>query len=178
MQGHDPDAEVSGKYVLAFVESAGEVSAVFERKVRATFEDEIGAVEPDGWYRTADVKSAYHSVLSSVGSKTMKQGGKATAEVLDFPVEYSVAEAMTALQEEHSAAGVYRNTDSDTPAGQYTFSIDGRSGHFGATTGYPYTEPFVAGIYERLIAKHGGSVPDLTETEPASGEQFAWEASW
>jgi hypothetical protein len=178
MSGYDPDAETIGKYILAFVESAGTVSPVFERKVRETFETEIGEVEADGWYRNDDVKGAYHSVLNKVGPKTMKQGGKATSGALDFPADTSVEEALTLLQKEHSADGVYRNTTSDTPAGQYTFEISGNSAHLGATEGYPYTKPFVEGLYKGIIEEYSNSAPELTETTPKAGEQFAWDATW
>ncbi|MFC7057114.1 hypothetical protein [Halovenus salina] len=104
MSDYDPDAEVVGKYMLAFIESAGEVSPVFESKVRSTFEEYTGKVKPDKWYRAEDVKQTYEAILADVGPRTMKNGGVETANTLPFDEDKSVEGALALLCEEHTAA--------------------------------------------------------------------------
>ncbi|SDJ62800.1 hypothetical protein SAMN05216226_10687 [Halovenus aranensis] len=179
MSGYDPDAEVIGKYILAFIESAGEVSPVFESKVRSKFEENTGEIRPDEWYTAEDVKRTYESILADVGPKTMKNGGIETAKALPFEEDNSVAEALDLLCEEHTSSEVYRNTASRQPAGQYTYEVNGRSAHLGATEDYPYTKPFVEGIYRGLIRKYGtGATPEFEETTPRPDEGFAWHVEW
>lgn len=180
MSEYDPEAEVIGRYIMAFIESAGEVSPIFESKVRSKFEENTGRIEPDSWYTAKNVKYTYEAILADVGPKTMKTGGIETAKTLPFDENNSVEEALQLLCEEHTSDDVYRNTTSQQPAGQYTYEVHDRSAHLGATEDYPYTKPFVEGIYTGLIRKYGPSraTPEFEETEPRAEEGFAWQVEW
>jgi len=178
--GYDPTAEATGRYIVAFVEAAGEVSPVFARKVQEIFEEKIGDISADEYYRHESVKEGFEAVLVEVGPKTMTEGGIATAKELPFPEDTTIQEALEMLRDEHSVGKSYRNTDSDRPGGQYRCELAGASGHFGATEGYPYTKPYVRGIYQGIIEKYGPreARPRFEETAPRDGEQFAWQVEW
>lgn len=178
--GYDPTAEATGRYIVAFIDAAGEVSPVFAQKVQQIFEEKIGDISAEEYYRHDKVKEGFEAVLVEVGPKTMTEGGIASAKALPFPEDTTIQEALEMLREEHSVGNSYRNTNSDRPAGQYTYELSGTSGHFGATEGYPYTKPYVRGIYQGIIEKYGPkeSRPKFEETTPKDGEQFAWQVEW
>lgn len=178
--GYDPTAEATGRYIIAFIDAAGEVSPVFAQKVERIFEEKIGDVSAEEYYRHDKVKEGFEAVLVEVGPKTMTEGGIATAKELPFPDDTTIQEALEMLREEHSVGNSYRNTDSDRPAGQYTFDLSGTAGHFGATNGYPYTKPYVKGIYQGIIEKYGPrrARPEFTEATPKPNEKFAWHVEW
>lgn len=180
MSDFDPSSEVIGQYIQVFIQSAGKVSPVFEKKVNAKFEEEVGTIEPDEWYNSGDVKRAYQAILAEVGPKTMEEGGLETAKALPFPEETGVEEAFELLCAEHVSDDVYRNTDSPRPAGQYTHDVSDRSAHLGATEGYPYTRPFAKGLFDGVVRQYGpaDASATFTETDPRPDEGFAWTVEW
>lgn len=179
MGENDPDAEVSGQYVVPFIQAAGEVSPVFERKVNERFKQEVGEVNPEGWYRAGDIWQVYETILDDVGPKTMEQGGEKTAETLPFDENTGVDEAINILRAESVSDDTYRKTDADRPAGQYTHDISEGGGHLGLTEGYPFPVPFAKGLYQGIIKQCvPGASPEFTETDPRPDERFAWTVEW
>lgn len=178
MSSYDANAEATGKYMNSFIQAAGEVSSVFEKRTREMFEKHIGDVEPDGWYKLDDVAKAFKEIREEVGAQTMKRGGEASGAALPFPDDTSLEDAIAMLVEANQEA--YRNSDMEYPAGTYLYEVDGRSARFGVDEAYPLTKPFAEGVYTALIDQYGpnDAIPNFEEAEPKGDEQFAWEVSW
>lgn len=180
MPAYDPESEVAGEYLVAFVESAGEVSPIFERKVREIFEQHMSPVQSDEWYQTEKVARALEEVDSEIGPKTMREGGAESVTAVPWPDDVaSVAEAAEFLQEAHREA--YRNSDMENPAGNYTFEqIRGRKARVGVTLGFPSPPAWAEGVFRHLPKEFGpeDATPQLTEKTPEEDEAAAWELVW
>jgi hypothetical protein len=180
MSNYDPDAEATGKYMVAFVESAGEVSPVFERKVREIFETHLGTLEADSWYRNADIKKAFDEILEEVGEKTMKQGGVESGKAIEWPDDVgTVMGALEIWNTFHEAA--YRNSDLDFPAGKYTVEERGeRTARIGITDGYNLSAAFAKGCSKGIAQDLGPKDSQITieDTDPEANEQAAWMLTW
>ncbi|SDJ73630.1 hypothetical protein SAMN05216226_10892 [Halovenus aranensis] len=175
---YDKNSEVIGKYIVAFIESAGEVSPVFERKMQNMFDERIGTVNADEWYDTESVVETYQQVLSEVGEQSVMKAGQQNAVVVQPPADEGLKAALEHLNEEHRQA--FRDSHKEYPAGRYTFDIQERDAHLGVDNDYPFPRPFVHGFYQKFIDLYGpgDSSADLDETAPRPNEQFAWEATW
>ena len=180
MDQYDPDAEATGYYMTAFVEAAGEVSPVFERKVRDIFETHLGALEPEGWYRNGDITDAFEEIITQVGDKTMLQGGIESGAAIDWDDDVeTVMDALNRWNDKHAAA--YRNSDATYPAGKYTIESAGdRAARVGITDSYNLTAAFAKGCSKGIVRDLGpaGSSPTIEDTEPTADEQAAWILSW
>jgi hypothetical protein len=178
MPAYDPTAEADGEYIAAFAAQAGEVSPVFEKKVRNVFEQEIGGAEPDEWYAVADIVRAFEKIEDKAGERTLEQGGIATGKALPWPEGVdSVADGLATVNDLHLAA--YRNSDADVPAGQFTFeSVGDESARVGVTEGYPYPDAYARGALKGAVSDLTGSSPDVTETDTHGDERTAWRVEW
>lgn len=180
MASYDPTAEATGKYMVAFVESAGEVSPVFERKVREIFEKHLGTLEEDSWYLNADIEKAFDEVLEEVGEKTMKQGGIESGKAIEWPDDVeTVMDGLGMWNTFHEAA--YRNSDLDFPAGKYTIERQGeRVVRAGITDAYNLSAPFAKGCSKGIVQDLGPNDKPITleDTTPNDGEQAAWILEW
>lgn len=180
MSYYDPDAEATGKYMVAFIESAGKVSPVFERKVREIFEDHLGTLEEDSWYRNANVEKAFDEVLEEVGEKTMIEGGVESGKAIDWPDEVeTVMDGFSVWNSFHEAA--YRNSDLDFPAGKYTVEqLGDREVRVGITEGYNLSAEFAKGCSKGIVQElsTGSNRARLEDTDPRSEEQAAWILEW
>lgn len=179
MPEHDTDALVTGKYLIAFVQSTGEVSPVFERKTRSLFEEQLGELDPEEWYQLGTVAELYESIRDDVGQATMRKGGVATGEALPFDTANDLEGALASLNEEHKAA--FRDSDMEWPAGKYFVKDRGsQSVRVGVDEAYPYPESFVEGVFDAFVQRYGppDTSPTLEAEEPDPGERFVWKASW
>lgn len=175
------EAEVHGRYVASFIESAGEVSPVFERKVREIFDNHIsGEITYDEWYPISDVSDAFHRVLREVGESTMREGGAASARQVPWPEEVTaVSDGLQRLDQMHQDSS--RGGTSPEPAGSYTIDIRGdRSARVAVTEDWPYTAPEAEGVLKGVVDSLGDerAVPTINETDTRSGELAAWDLSW
>jgi hypothetical protein len=176
MPEYDPDSQADGRYVVAFMESAGEVSPVFERKVKDYFESHLPSVDADEWYNTDDVVTAFEKINQDIGSQTMEQGGREAAKAVPWPDEVnSVSGAITALQQAHRDA--YRNSNQQNPAGNYTFE---KSGKRTAHVGFPYAPAFAQGVFKQVcdIFGDGSPAPQLEPADTKPDESDAWTLTW
>ncbi|WP_267161566.1 hypothetical protein [Halovenus salina] len=180
MTSYDTESEADGRYVVAFVESAGEVSPVFQRKVNDIFEKHLPHVDAEAWYRTEDVVLAFSEVRDEIGSKTMMQGGTESAKAIPWPDSVStLSDALTALIDLHRDA--YRNSNQTNPAGNYTFEkLDNRAARVGILEGFPYGPGFAEGVFKQVAADFGpaDARPTLDEANPNTDESHAWELTW
>lgn len=179
MSGYDRDSKVTGKYLLAFVESTGEVSPVFQRKTQNLFEEKIGELDPDEWYNTEIVTSVYEDIRDDVGPNTMRQGGEAVGDAVPYPGELSIEEAIDRLNEEHKQS--FRDSSMERPAGKYLVkNQNDRSARMGVDNDYAFPKSLVNGVFTAFIKEHGPSDanPEFDEVEPNGDELFAWEVTW
>jgi hypothetical protein len=179
-KSYDPEAVGDGQYVVAFVESAGEVSPVFERKVRDIFSKHLGDVSAEAWYPLPDLIAAFDEIEEEIGTKTMRQGGREAAAAIPWPDGVDSPEAAhQVLFEAHQDA--YRESTRENPAGNYTVEIDGdRSATVGVLDGYPYPRSFAAGVFKYIFSEFGpeDAAPRLEETTPNPEQSAAWTVTW
>jgi hypothetical protein len=181
MPEYDSDADATGKYVVAFVENAGEVSAVFERKTRRLVEKHVGELDPDGWYKVGDFSDALHEIEDEVGHRTMEQAGRVGVRELEIPDDATLQEAYEHLNAIHTSEDVHRNSEMDAPAGQYTHDLnDDRSAHVGMSQAYPYTKSWAKGVHKELITLYGpeDASPTFEKTTARPDELAAWTVEW
>lgn len=180
MPAYDPDSEADGRYVVAFVESAGEVSPVFQRKVTDMFEKHLPSLDADEWYRTEDVVLAFNEVNEEIGSKTMEQGGVESARAIPWPDSVStLSDALDLLIKQHRDA--YRNSSQKNPGGNYTVEVrDDSSARVGILEGFPYGSAFARGVFKQVAGEFSpaGAQPTLEPVEPDADESHAWELTW
>lgn len=179
MVSYDEDAEIAGKYSLAFIQAAGEVSSVFEKKTREMFEAALGGeVDPEELYKFGNVVEAYQDIRDDVGDNTMKRGGAASGKTVPVPDDADLEEAFEVLLEEHNRQ--FQNSNQEYPGGKYLYELDERTARLGVDEGYPLPKSFVEGVYEALIKEYGPSdaVPSFEEVEPEDDERFAWKVTW
>lgn len=175
---YDPDSECEGRYPIATIKSAGEVSPVFERKARKLFEEHLGELSENQWYRTEDVVNAYHSLVNQVGDKSMREGGKESAKAVQWPENVdSPMDGLAALAEMHKQA--YRNSDQEYPAGRYTFEkINQTTAHVGITEDYPLPSSNAKGVFIGVVQSLSGTTPNVAEITPKDNERKGFEIKW
>lgn len=178
MTNYDSTSEVIGRYPLATVESAGEVSPVFERKARELFNEHLGELDAEEWYQVDDVVAAYESLRDEVGESTMRQGGKESAKAVEWPPEVDTVRAgLSVLAEMHKEA--FRNSPEEFPAGKYTFEpLGDRHAHVGISNGYPFTASHAEGVFIGVVQDLSDSRPSIEETTAKADEEAAFELTW
>jgi len=180
MPAYDPDAEGDGQYVVAFIESAGDVSTVFERKVRTIFEKHLSSIDAEQWYRVEDLAAAFDEIDNEVGEQTLEQGGIEATKTAPYPEEIrSIEGAFETLSEEiHPAA--YRNGTGTDPAGNYTSDVSERSARVGILEGYPYPPAFAKGVMKQIPRRfgRGDASPTMERVDPHPRETHAWQMEW
>lgn len=181
MPEYDPDAEVTAKYMIAFVDAAGEVSSVFKQTAQETLEEHLGELNPEKWYRLEDCVAALDDVHDQVGPTTITKGGVAAAKALPIQDELSLEEAIEELKAVHDGEGNVRNSKLDTPAGQYVTDIhEDRSARLAVNNSWPLPKPWAKGVYKGVIERWGpdNAIPSFDETTAREDESFAWNVEW
>jgi hypothetical protein len=180
MPEYDPNAEGDGRYVVAFIESAGEVSPVFERKLRTIAEEHLGSIGAEKWYLVEDLESMFEEVQEEIGSKTPKEGGIEGAKAVPWPDGVSsIGEALEFLQQAHREA--YRDSQMKNPAGNYTFTRTGdREMQVGVTNGFYLPTAWAKGVFEYVPREFGPNDTHvrLTEKSPEDHQIASWELLW
>jgi len=174
------DAECIGKYPLAFVESAGNVSPVFERKLRDIMADHgLQDVDEDEWVSLQAVVDTYEETHDEAGPSTMRQAGIENGRVIEWPPEVTTPQdGLAALDDIHQAA--FRG-GTDHPAGRYTYEkVDATTAKVGLSDDYAFPkeigEGAVKGVVESLADE--SVVVDVQEDDAAAGEKAAFVVSW
>lgn len=172
------DTEIIGRYILAFVESTGKVSKVFERKTRDIFAEnglDISAVEEDGWYDALSYAAAMQQVEDEVGEQTLMEAGAEQAKNVPWPEQVrSVSDGLNFLVEADKQA------HRPDYGGNYRYEkIDGSTGRFGIRERAPYPVTNYKGVFEGAVRSLSDSnSAELSPTEPKADEQAAFEISW
>jgi len=161
--------------VSAFIASAGEVSPVFERKVREYLEKNgIDSVDPDSFYTLDKFSKAVHQVENDVGNMTTLEAGREMISVIDELSNMpSLADTIEIGQQQQRAA--YKNF-SPEDAGQLRHEQrdDGtdRVAYYG---GWRYPEGFTEGIMKGFArVTNGYAASGVEPTDPRHDEVFAY----
>jgi hypothetical protein len=177
----DSDVEVTGRYIVSMVESAGEVSPVFERKIRDLLGDHgISDPDADQWYSATDFAAAVNEAATAIGDKTVLEAGvQMGKDVPQPPVVEGPKDALQHVDDAQRAA--YRNSDDPAPAGGYTYeTVDDRTARVGVTEAWPYPREIAEGSLKGIVKStaDGAAVVSVSETVAEPGEAFAFEVSW
>lgn len=173
--------KIIGRYILAFVESTGKVSAVFRDKTEEMFADHglaVEEIEEDSWHDALSYAEAMQDVRSEVGPRTLRQAGAEQASNVPYPghVE-TVEDALEFLVQADIDA--HRPPSGEYP-GDYHFEKTGpSSGRMSVNAEAPYPVENFHGVFEGCVDTFAGvGAGVVTETEPNSGEKAAFEVTW
>lgn len=170
------DPKVSGKYVGAFIESAGDVSPVFERKASNILESNgIDDVDPEDWYSVEKFVDAMSEIEGEVGEKTSEQAGIKMIEVVDeISGLSSMEEAIEIGKEPHRQS--YQNFATEEVGGLKCEQLDNGNLKVAYYGGWEYPEAFTEGIFKGFAKGVDGLTPDDIEPrEPEQDEVYAFE---
>jgi hypothetical protein len=173
--------EIIGRYILAFVESTGDVSPVFERKTRKIFAENgiaIEDVDEESWEDALNYVDTMHAIEDEVGEKTLHQAGVEQGKNVPWPDDVSsVMDGLQFLSEADEAA---HRAPSGNYRGQYIVSrVDESTARVGIREESPYPETDIEGVLEGAVNDlAGSSTATVTTVDPDSGERLAFELSW
>jgi hypothetical protein len=173
------DAEISGAYVAAFVQSAGEVSPIFEKKAKQTLDDRgITEPDPESWYDNEKFGDALFEIVDKAGEKTVAQAGKEmvaiTEEIFEQDDVDGGLEVLTSqhaeIHKDHTVANAGVLTYEQLSPTSYRVASEG---------GYEYPASLVKGAAEETVRQTGGPTSvDVVDVETEANEPFAFEVSW
>ncbi len=183
----DPDVEVTGRYITSMVNSAGEVSPVFGRKMEELLgEFGLADPEPESWYSAQDFAEAVDSATDQIGSKTVAQAGEEMGKDVPKDEFADPHEALAGADAAQQAA--YRGGQTTRPAGGYTYEkVDATEAHLGVTEPFPYQEEIakgaLVGILKDMVERESQVSAEETDTKPTEDpekapEREAYVISW
>lgn len=148
-------AKISGKYVAAFVQSAGEVSAVFEKKAQETLSAHgIDDPDPEEFYDDAAFGAALAEIEETAGERTVRQAGQKMIAVNESVVSQSSAVAgLETMADQH--AGIHRDYSVAEAGGYEVVSTGDRTCRVDVLGDYPFP----------LSLPHGAIEGTVRETE-------------
>lgn len=175
----DEGVEVTGRYVISMVNSAGKVSPVFERKMEELLSEcDIEDPEPDSWYSAERFTRAVDQATSEIGSKTVRQAGEEMGK--DVPKESFEGphEALAGTDAAQQAA--YRGSEG-RPAGGYTYrKVGPTEARVGVTETFPYPEEIakgsIVGITKDMVKREAQVSVEEVNTEPT--DDLAKDPEW
>lgn len=168
------EVTVSGKFVQDFANSAGEVSPVFERKLRKFLaENGIEDISDDGWYPLADFSKAIADVEDVVGEMTARVGGRSAISLVEeLDGTQSLAETMEIGKQANEAA--YRNFTVEK-AGTYDYESTDEGFRLATVGGWQHPKQYTRGLMEGFVENATDyTAEDLEETLSQSDEVFAF----
>lgn len=177
-----PETEGQGLYLLSFIESAGEVSPVFERKAKNLLEKhDLKDVDEEEFYSMEAILTAFDDVVEEVGENTMRQGGEQMGIDAPLPPEVDTPHgafefADVIYKEAHKFDG---SVGEDTLA--YTYEkLGSQSAHVGLKETYPYPEVMGEGAFMGFVKNVLGENVrvSMDETDPKPDERRAWTLEW
>jgi hypothetical protein len=159
---------VSGQYVQAFLQSAGEVSPVFERKALGYLEDHgLEDIDSEDWYPMEKFAPALQAIKEDVGEMTLKRAGIVQVEVTESITSMESPEASVAAANE-VLRQVYRNYSPEA-VGEFRYEEVGDGDHRISMAGaWPYPAQFTKGIMLGLLRETLGV--EVADSEPTSKE--------
>lgn len=161
---------------MAFLESAGAVSAVFERKAANMLEDNgIKDVDPDSWYSAEKFVGAINDIEAEVGQKTSEQAGVKMIEVVpEISGLSSMEEAIEIGKEPHRQS--YRNFSVEEAGDLRYESVQGGPDRVAYYGGWEYPEAFTHGIFKGFAkGVEGLDTNSIEPVDPKEDEAYAFE---
>lgn len=171
-----PEPKISGKYVEAFIDSAGEVSSIFRRKASNILESNgITDVDPEGWYSMEKFVASMNEIEKEVGEKTSEQAGVKMVEVNDAVSNLtSMEESMEIGKELHQQS--HKNFDVDTVGDMKYERLDNGNLKVAFYGGWEYPESLTHGIFKGYAkGVNGLTTNDVEPIEPEGDEVYAAE---
>lgn len=163
--------QMTGANVVAFLASAGEVSPVFEKKARETFNN-YGISDPDesAWYDNEDFTDALFEIVDKAGEKAVQQAGRETTRVNDEILAQDNAEdGLAVLSEQHEA--VHKNFSVES-AGRVVYEeVEPNSYRVSGTGGYKYPEALLRGASKETVVQTVNPGQVRIEDEDTEGDE-------
>src|SRR6056297_2390947 len=156
------NVELSGKFVLAYVEGVKQLSATFEQQALDILaENGISDPRPDEFYPVPDFAESLEETVDTVGPATLQKVGVSVTKAVDFPTDVdSVEEAFGVAND--MLDKTHKGGD-QSDYGQYRFEqLDDNEWRAAATEDYPYPAPFVRGVFEGIMEMY---TPDDVPSE-------------
>jgi hypothetical protein len=174
------EPQVIGLYITAFVESAGEVSIVFERKAKEMLADHgIEDIDVESWYDLNAFERAVTEIEEQVGGKTTRQAAVKMIEVDDkIPDQNSARDGFEILKTQQRNA---MDDFSVEDCGQYRIEqLDPQEFRVATYGGWGYPEAFTGGLMKGVIqeTERQGAKVELDSVSTSGDEVYAYKVSW
>jgi hypothetical protein len=171
--------KMTGANVVAFLESAGEVSPVFEKKARETFNShDITDPDPSAWYDNEAFTDALFEIVDKAGEKTVQQAGREMTRVNDEILQQEqVDDGLAVLAEQHEA--VHKNFSVESAGRVEHKQIGSTAYRIAGTGGYKYPQALLQGAsMETVIQTSDATNVRVEDTETEGDEVVAFELHW
>lgn len=178
----DSETEVTGVYVNAFLESAGEVSPVFEQRLRSVLDDHgISDPVPEEWYPAQQFVDAVTEVSNTIGDQVILQAGVDMGKNVPWADEVSDDPGDVLEYVARTADEAYRNSTEEYPIGQYQIeTVESGRAVVAVTEKWPYPKEVVQGAIKGALKVSSDRVERATVTTiDANVNQAArFEITW
>lgn len=173
------NTQITGANLVAFLESAGEVSPVFRKKAEETFK-KYGITDPDegDWYDNDDFTEAMHDVVDKAGPKTVQQAGREMVRFNDEILQQDeIGEGLAIFAEQHKAT--HKNFSVETAGLVECTRTSETTYRIAGTGGYKYPESLLRGAAKESLLQTGNmSQVRIEDAEPEGDEVIAFELTW
>lgn len=173
--------KIIGRYILAFVESTGDVSPVFERKTRDIFAEnglEVDEIDEESYHDALRYADAMREIRDEVGEKTLRQAGAEQGGAVPWPPHVdSVADGLEFLVEADKQA---HEAPSGSFEGDYTYEQTGETeGRVSIPDRAPYPVDNFKGVFEGVIKSlSSSSNVTISDVDAKPNEKAAFKISW
>lgn len=173
--------EVTGLYVTAFLESAGEVSAVFEKKLRQVLQSNgIEDPSPEEWYSADDFVDAVVEVSETIGDKTVRQASVEMGHNVPWADEVDDPKSIVEKVDE-SGKNAYRNHSGEYAIGRYVIEEFGDgTATVAVEPAFPYPIEVAEGATKGAmeVACDEANVVSVESVEAEPNRKGAFRLTW
>ncbi len=175
-----PEPKCKGLFVAAFVESAGEVSSVFERKALDILGSHgIEDPDPESLYPAESFFAAMTETEENVGRNTAKQAGEKMIEV--NPEIQQMSSAEEGFGELRTQMRFGFENFSVEEVGQFDIEqLDEGLFRVATVGGWSYPEAFTEGLLSGIVKVTEDDVRNVSveQDDTAEDEVLAYEVTW
>lgn len=175
--------EVAAKYVQAFVESAGQVSPVFERKARDILADNgLNDLDGEDWLPLDSFTDGLAEIEAEVGDKTLTMGGVEMATSNDMPDSVStISDALVNLNTSHQNA--HRNGSASDWGSYGCQQLQERRFRMSCSDTYPYPHVMTKGVFKGVVEEFADGNVSMTirqveDSDLGFDEGCAYDITW
>jgi hypothetical protein len=171
---------MSGRYVVAFVESASAVSPVFQRKAEDVLE-EFGIEDPDpeSFYDVEAFGDALREVENRAGEQTVMKAGERMVDAnVQIVAQESARAGLEVMGEQHEA--IHRNYTRPAAGGYEVEAVEPRRFRVGIYGDYPFPLSLPKGAVRGTVkvTEPEATMPDVSEVPAADEETAALVVTW